>query len=540
MADYDYVIVGAGSAGCLLADRLSADGARILVIEAGGPDRDPLIHVPLGVGKLHQKRLHDWGYDTEIEPGLGNRAIESMRGKVVGGSSSINVMTHVRGNRGDYDRWAANGAAGWAYDDVLPYFRRYERWDGGADPWRGGDGPLTVTSLKPADPFFDALLAAAREAGHPFTQDYNGASQDGFARGQATIRNGRRCSAAAAFLRPALARGHVKLVQHAHSSGLILDGKRALGVTYTANGETYRAFAEREVILAAGVFNTPQLLMLSGIGPAEHLREHGIPCVADLPGVGGNLQDHLAVTVAYQRREPGPFQALMRLDRAALAVARAYLFGTGPGASLPGGITAFLRTRSDLAVPDIQFFTRGTSIEADLWFPYWRRPFADGFSITPVLLHPEARGRLYLRSANPDDKVRIFHNFLSRENDLRSLRAGIRIARDVLQRAPLEPWRGAEKTPGDAAQGDAELDQWLRRTARSAHHPSCTCRMGKDDEAPLDMDLRVKGIDRLRVVDAAAMPDLVSGNINACVLMIAEKAADSILGRPNVTPSSRP
>ena len=539
-AAYDYVIVGAGSAGCLLADRLSADGARVLVIEAGGPDRDPLIHVPMGVGKIHQKRLHDWGYDTESEPGLGGRAIESMRGRVVGGSSSINVMTHVRGNRGDYDRWAANGCPGWGYDEVLPYFRRYESWEGGADPFRGADGPLTVAHLKPADPFFAALLSAAREAGLPFTEDYNGASQDGFARGQATIRNGRRWSAAAAFLRPALARGTVTLASQALATRIILDGRRAVGVEYVAGGTTYRALPEREVILSAGVFNTPQLLMLSGIGPADHLRELGITPVADLKGVGGNLQDHMAVTVAYFRTAPGPFQALMRADRAAIAVARAYFLGTGPAATLPGGVTAFLRTREGLAVPDIQFFSRGTAIEADLWFPYWRPPFPDGFSLTPVLLHPEARGRIYLRSADPRAKVRIVHNFLSRDNDLRSLRAGIRVARDILGRAPLQPFRAAEKAPGEAIASDAELDGWIRRTARSAHHPSCTAAMGTGEDAALDTDLRVKGIDRLRVVDASAMPDLVSGNINACVLMIAEKAADLIRGRPNVTPSSRP
>ncbi|HUK58080.1 MAG TPA: GMC family oxidoreductase N-terminal domain-containing protein [Stellaceae bacterium] len=540
MADntHDYVIVGAGSAGCLLADRLSADGARVLVIEAGGPDRDPLIHVPMGVGKIHQKRLHDWGYDTEAEPGLGGRAIESMRGRVVGGSSSINVMTHVRGNRGDYDRWAANGAPGWAYVDVLPYFKRYERWEGGADQYRGADGPLTVQHLKPADPFFAALLDAAREAGHPYSEDYNGASQDGFARGQATIRNGERWSAAKAFLRPAMARGTVTLAREALATRLILDGKRAIGVEYVAGGTTYRALPEREVILAAGVFNTPQLLMLSGIGPADHLREIGIAPVVDLPGVGGNLQDHMAVTVQYFRKEPGPFQGLMRADRAAYAMARAYFFGTGPAATLPGGVTAFLRTREGLAVPDIQFFTRGTALEADWWFPGWRPPFADGFSVTPVLLHPEARGRLYLRSANPREKVRIVHNFLSRENDLRSLRAGIRTARDILGRTPLAPYRAAEKAPGEAAVSDADLDQWIRRTARSAHHPSCTVAMGTSEDAPLDLDLRVKGIDRLRVVDASAMPDLVSGNINACVLMLAEKAADLIRGRPNTTPSS--
>ena len=449
-------------------------------------------------------------------------------------------MTHVRGNRGDYDRWAANGCLGWAYDDVLPYFRRYESWEGGADNWRGADGPLTVAHLKPADPYFAALLAAAREAGFAFTEDYNGATQDGFARGQVTIRNGRRWSAASAFLRPAMARGTVTLARRALATRIILDRARAVGVEYVSGGATYRALPEREVILSAGVFNTPQLLMLSGIGPADHLREIGIAPAVDLKGVGGNLQDHLAVTVAYFRTAPGPFQALMRADRAALAVARAYFFGTGPAATLPGGVTAFLRTRADLAVPDIQFFTRGTAIEADLWFPYWRPPFADGFSITPVLLHPEARGRIYLRSGDPREKVRIVHNFLSRENDLRSLRAGIRAARDVLGRAPLATYRAAEKSPGEKVTSDAELDTWIRRTARSAHHPSGTAAMGSGEDAALDLDLRVKGIDNLRVVDASAMPDLVSGNINACVLMIAEKAADLIRGRPNATPSSPP
>jgi 4-pyridoxate dehydrogenase len=531
--NYDYIIVGAGSAGCLLADRLSADGSRILVIEAGGPDRDPLIHVPIGVGKLHQRRLHDWGYDTEVEPGLAGRAIESMRGKVVGGSSSINVMTHVRGNRGDYDRWAANGAAGWSYDEVLPFFRRYESWEGGADPYRGGDGPLAITRLDNPDPFVEALFAAARAAGFPITEDYNGASQDGFSRGQTTISGGRRMSAARAFLRPAMARGKITLVQHALATRILLDGRRAQGIAYESRGATHQALAEREVILAAGVFNTPQLLMLSGIGPADHLRETGIAPVVDLPGVGGNLQDHLAVTLSFARPEPGPFRALMRADRAALAVARAYLFGTGPATILPGGITAFIRTRPDLAVPDIQFFTRGTSVAADLWFPGWRKPYDDAITLSPVLLHPEARGRLYLRSANPRDKVRIVHNFLTHENDLRSLRAGIRTAREVVRQKPLDPFRGAEKVPGPAAASDEALDAWVRRTARSAHHPSCTCVMGTGNDAPLDADLRVKGIDRLRVVDASAMPDLVSGNINACVLMIAEKGAELIRGRPN-------
>jgi choline dehydrogenase-like flavoprotein len=533
---FDYVIVGAGSAGCLLADRLTAEpGVRVCVIEAGGRDLDPLIHVPIGIGKMHQRRMHDWGYDTEIEPGLASRAIESMRGKVVGGSSSINVMTQVRGNRGDYDRWAGKGCDGWSYDELLPYFRRYESWEGGADEYRGGDGPLTIAKLKTTDPFFDALFAAAEACGFPITPDYNGAVQDGFARGQSTIRNGRRCSAAVAFLQPALARGRVTLVRNALATRVMLDGHRAIGIEYQRRGRTERAFAAREVILSAGVFNTPQLLMLSGIGPADHLRAMGIAPVLDVPQLGGNLQDHLAVTLWYARREPGKFRDLMRADRAAIAMAQAYLFGTGPATTLPGGVTAFLKTQAGLAVPDIQFFCRGTALDADLWFPGWKPAYEDGFSLSPVLLHPVARGRLYLRSSDPRDKVRIVHNFLTDEADLRSFRAGVRIAREVVAQAPLDRFRGAEKTPGAKAQTDAEIDAWIRRTARSAHHPSCTCAMGKG--GVLDPQLRVRGIDKLRVVDASAMPDLVTGNINGCVLAIAEKASDMILGRKPLTPS---
>jgi choline dehydrogenase-like flavoprotein len=536
---FDYVIVGAGSAGCLLADRLTATaGVHVCVLEAGGRDLDPLIHVPIGIGKMHQRRLHDWGYDTEIEPGLGGRAIESMRGKVLGGSSSINVMTHVRGNRGDYDRWAAQGCTGWSYDEVLPYFRRYESWEGGEDQWRGALGPLTVARLKSTDPFLDAVLAAASEGGYPITPDYNGASQDGFARGQSTIRAGRRCSAAVAFLRPALARGRVTLVSGALATNVIMAGRRAQGVAYMRGGERHEVFAEREVILSAGVFNTPQLLMLSGIGPADHLRATGIMPLIDLPGVGGNLQDHLAVTIAFVRREPGPFRALMRADRAALAVAQAYFFGTGPATVLPGGVTAFLKTDTDRTVPDIQFFVRGTALDADLWFPGIKPAFEDGFSLTPVLLHPEARGRLSLRSADPRDKVRIVHNFLKGEGDMRTLRAGVRMAREVAARAPLAPFRGPEKIPGAAVASDAAIDAWIRRTARSAHHPSCTCAMGEGADAVLDPNLCVKGAEGLRVVDASAMPDLVTGNINGCVLMIAEKASDLIRAEPPPTPSS--
>jgi 4-pyridoxate dehydrogenase len=528
---YDYVIVGAGSAGCVLANRLSEDPAvRVCILEAGGRDSDPLIRIPIGIGKMHEKRLHDWGYDSEPEPGLDNRKIEAMRGKVIGGSSSINVMAHVRGNAGDYDRWAQKGCTGWSYAAVLPYFRRSERWEGGEDAWRGGGGPLDVISSKSTDPLFDAWFEAARQAGYPITEDYNGASQEGFGRSQSTIRNGRRCSAATAFLHPALTRSNLTLVTNALATKIVLEGTRATGVEFAHgnDGRTSVVRAEREVILSGGVFNSPQLLMLSGIGPADHLRDVDIDPVIDLPGVGGNLQDHLAVMVAYDRPEGGPFRDLMRFDRMAVAMVRAHLFGSGPATVLPSGLHGFIKTRPELAVPDIQFLFRGTAGNAHLWFPGVKAPYRDAFGIRPVLLHPESRGTVRLRDADPRTPVRIVQNFFDVEDDIGTLRQGVRLAREVAGQPALAPFRGEETAPGKSAVSDGDIDAWIRRTAITAHHPSCSCPMGIGADAVLDAELRVRGADGLRVVDAAAMPDLVSGNINACVLMIAEKALDLI------------
>ena len=519
-----------------MSARLSADGARVLVLEAGDRDRHWLIHVPIGVGKVWHDERFNWSYMSEPEPNLGGREIFHPRGKVVGGSSSINMMAYVRGNRGDYDRWRQMGLDGWAYDDVLPYFKRAQNFAEAGTEFHGTDGPWNIQTTDIDDPIIDTFFEAARSAGYALAEDYNGAVQDGFARLQVNVHQGRRRSAAVAYLHPSLSRPNLDLEVGAHVTRVVFEGSRAVGVDYVQGGTTHRVMAEREVILSGGSINSPQVLMLSGVGPAEHLAEMGIDPVHDLAGVGGNLQDHPAIGIEYRYAQRSRYHRDLRLDRLAFNMARARLFGAGPAATPPSSVTGFIKSRAGLEIPDIQMFFRPVSASARQWFPMIMPPAEETFAFRTCHLRPESRGTVRLRSADAHQPVRIQNNFLATETDRQVLRKSFRVIRELASQPAFDGIRGAELAPGADVEDDAAIDAYIRDTLATVYHPAGTCRMGADVEAVVDGALRVRGLDGLRVVDASVMPDLVGGNINAAVIMIAEKASDTILEKTPLPP----
>ena len=525
---YDFVIVGAGSAGCAVAHRLSEDPRNsVLLLEAGRSDRHhPFVPIPFMTRLLFTMPSLNWGYETAPEQGLDGRRMNWPRGKLVGGSSSINGMTFVRGHPTDFDTWRQMGAAGWSYREVLPYFKRMESHATKRSAFRGNDGPLRITQAKREGALNEAFLAAGAQAGYPETEDFNGRTQEGFGIHDFAISNARRQSAAVAYLHPIRGRKNLTIKTSATVRHVTFDKHHASGVVYDRVGETQTVHARREVILCGGAVNTPALLMHSGIGPAAHLKEVGITPLIESPEVGANLQDHLGAYTSFHCLQPVSLNHLMRPDHAAAAYLKAVLFRRGLGAEIPIQGCAFLKTRDDLAVPDVQVTLMPGLLNRMVAF----KP-THGFLIHVYQMRPASRGNIALRSGNPNDKPIITANYLSDPEDLVTMRRGVRLARSLAHQSSFDPYRGDEIAPGAAVESDDDLDTWLRANASTSYHPVGTCRMGSDDHAVVDPTLRVNGVTGLRIADASIMPAITSGNTIAAAIMIGEKAADLILGR---------
>ena len=528
----DFVIVGAGSAGCAMAYRLSEAGASVLVIEHGGTDVGPFIQMPAALSYPMSMSRYDWGYTSEPEPGLGGRRLATPRGKVIGGSSSINGMVYVRGHARDFDHWADEGAQGWGFADVLPYFKRMEHWhDGGqgGDPaWRGTDGPLHVTRGPRRNPLFHAFVEAGKQAGYPVTDDYNGYQQEGFGPMEQTVWKGRRWSAAHAYLRPALKRENCDIVRGLARKVVIEDG-RATGLEIERGGKVEVIRARREVILAASSINSPKLLMLSGIGPAKHLAEHGIDVVADRPGVGQNLQDHLEVYFQMAASQPITLFRYWNLWGKALIGAQWLFTKTGLGASNNFESAAFIRSRAGVEYPDIQYHFMPIAVRYD----GKAASEGHGFQAHTGPMRAHSRGEVTLKSADPKEAPRIFFNYMSEEQDWVDFRTCLRLTREIFQQEAFKPYVKHEILPGADKVSDADLDAFVREHAESAYHPCGTARMGAADDprSVVDPECRVIGVDGLRLADSSIFPRITNGNLNGPSIMAGEKAADHILGR---------
>ena len=531
---YDYVIVGAGSAGCVLANKLGEDKKyKILVLEAGPMDYNLMIHIPAGVYNAYRNPKINWNYLTENEPELYDRNVPMPRGKVVGGSSSINSMVYMRGHPLDYDRWQSEcGLKDWSYDQCLPYFKEGENSDRGENQWRGGSGNLGVTKGSFNNPLFDALEEAGRQSGQGYSEDLNGFNPEGIARLDATRKHGRRCSAAVAHLKPALARGNITLLTKAQVTKINIIGNSVAGVTFKHKGKLHSVEAGKEVILSGGAINSPHLLMLSGIGPSKHLKEHGIEVHADLPGVGQNLQDHSCIVLQYACKKSFPIHKVNQPHRKLATGIRWVFTRKGLATSNIWESGGLIKSSPNATYPDIQYHFGPVGFE----YNGDKITLLQAFAIHVDQLRPRSRGQVTLKSGNPFEKPLMTFNYLQDPEDLAEMANGFKKARELISQPAFDEFRGVELIPGPEVQSDADIEHFIRGAAETDYHASCTCAMGDGEMAVVDDQMKVRGIENLRVVDASVMPQIVSGNLNAPTQMIAARAADMILGKPQLKP----